>query len=157
MTSVCRARFTWIGSPEMLRRIAADILGEMAVPLSPNEITRDNSSALNIHDFSKSPGGVIDFSIGKGIAYIHGYPVILKADMNFRTQPDYPEPELSGQGDDLLVYIEVWERTISYIDDETIRVASSPSVVACTPSKRWRWHWRQQIGPLHEFAGWPDS
>lgn len=104
-----------------LRRITRDILGDFAIPLSSNEITKDNSTALKISDFSRATGGVIDFSIGKGVLYAAGYPVVFPADMTFRTQSDYPEPEIEGEGDDLLVYLDVWSKTLNYIDDPLIR------------------------------------
>jgi len=106
---------------ERFRSLTRDLLGEMAIPLTPNEIVGDNRVALEIAGFSRGPGGVIDFSIGRGIAYIGGYPFILENDLTFRSQPDYPEPTIAGQGEDLLVYIELWNKTIDYIDDETIR------------------------------------
>ena len=106
---------------QRLRGVVRDILGDMAVPLASNDLTRNNSGALKIDDFSSGPGGVLDFSIGRGIAYIGGYPFVLENDATFRAQPDYPEPEIYGSGDDILVYIELWTKTVNYIDDETIR------------------------------------
>ncbi len=106
---------------EKHRQFICDILGYLAVPLCPNKITRDNSGALRVDKFSIGPGGIIDFFIGRGIAYIGGYPCLFENDMMFRAQPDYPEPEIPDGAGDILVYVEVWNKTISYIDDETIR------------------------------------
>ncbi len=106
---------------ERQRQLTCNILGYLAVPLCPNEITPDNSSALRIDKFSRGPGGIIDFSIGRGIAYIGGYPCLFENDMMFRAQPDYPEPEIPDGTGSILVYAEVWNKTINYIDDETIR------------------------------------
>lgn len=106
---------------EHLRQLICDLLGHLAVPLSPNHVTADNSGAFRIHSFSTRSGGVIDFSIGRGLIYAGGYPCWLEHDITFRTQIDYPEPELpSGEGD-LLVYLETWLKTVSYVDDEAIR------------------------------------
>ena len=58
---------------ERQRQVVCDILGYLAVPLCPNRITPDNSSALRIDNFSRGPGGLIDFSIGGGIAYVGVY------------------------------------------------------------------------------------
>jgi hypothetical protein len=103
------------------RQLVCDILGNLAVPLCPNEITSDNSNALRIAEFSRGPGGIIDFSIGRGVAYTGGYLCSFTDDMTFRAQPDYPEPVIPEGTGDILVYVEVWHKTISYIDDETIR------------------------------------
>jgi hypothetical protein len=55
------------------------------------------------------------------LAYIAGYPYYLKKDISFRTQPDYPEPDSPGINEDILIYIEIWLKTINYIDDDFIR------------------------------------
>jgi hypothetical protein len=106
---------------ERLRRLTLDLVGEFAIPLSPNEITGDNSNALLISGLSTGPGGVSDFSIGRGLAYVGGIPLRFARDMNYRTQRDYPEPERLPETGNLLVYIESWEKTVSFIDDESIR------------------------------------
>jgi len=106
---------------ERRRQLICDILGYLAVPLCPNKITADNSSALRIDNFSRGPGGIIDFSIGRGIAYVGGYLCLFENEMMLRAQPDCPEPEIPEGTGDILVYVEVWNKTISYIDDEAIR------------------------------------
>jgi hypothetical protein len=108
----------WI---ENYRQLAADILGEFAIPISPNEITRDNSSALKISKFTMDSAGIPDFKISRGKAYIAGYLFILRKDTSFRNQPDYPEPDAPGIDGDIIVYLEAWLKTINYIDDDFIR------------------------------------
>ena len=106
---------------EYLRQLTADLLGPLAVPLAPNIIGYDNSNALAIGNFSEGTGGVLDFTIRKGSIYIGGYYYRLPKDITFRTQPDYPEPETpDGQGD-YLVYLEAWRKSVSYLDDDSIR------------------------------------
>ncbi len=106
---------------ERFRCLVRAAFGDFAVPLASNEIARNNSQALKIDHFLRGPGGVIDFSIGRGIVYAGGYRFKLDKDITFRTQLDYPEPEIEGQGEAILVYFEVWEKTISYVDDENLR------------------------------------
>ncbi len=106
---------------ERLRRLTLDLIGEFAIPLSPNEITADNSSALRIGGLTSGPGGVVDFKIGRGLAYAGGIPLLFTSDMAYRDQPGYPEPENLPASGDLLVYLESWERTTTFIDDESIR------------------------------------
>jgi hypothetical protein len=122
-------------SGEYLRQLAADAFGPLAVPLTANDIVRDNSSALAIGGFTNSPGGIIDFTISRGLAYIGGYVYRLPADMNFRSQIDYPEPEITDGKSDLLVYLEAWKRSISYIDDESIREPALGGPDTCLRSK----------------------
>jgi hypothetical protein len=106
---------------EHLRQLTCDLLGYLAVPLGPNHITSDNSGAFRIGDFVSRAGGVIDFSIGRGLLYAGGYPCWLENNITFRTQSDYPEPVLPAGEGNILVYLETWVKTVSYIDDETIR------------------------------------
>jgi hypothetical protein len=106
---------------EHLRQLTADLVGQFAVPLEPNDIARDNSHALEIRDYSVGPGGIIDFKVGHGLAYIGGYLFRLIKDVTYYNQSDYPEPEAPSSNGDLLVYIEAWNRVVSYIDNELIR------------------------------------
>lgn len=106
---------------EYHRQLAADLIGPFGVPQGPNDINTDNINALRITDFNQGPAGVFDFKIERGMAYIGGYLYRLHKDVSYRTQIDCPEPENLSDNSDLLVYIEVWRKTVSYIDDELIR------------------------------------
>lgn len=108
----------WI---ENYTQFARDILGDFAIPVGPNEITGDNSSALGITKFSVDSAGIIDFKILKGKAYISGYPFYIRRDTSFRNQPDYPEPASPNINGDIIVYLEAWLKTVNYIDDGIIR------------------------------------
>ncbi len=106
---------------EHFRQLACSIMGDFAVPKGSNEITSDNSKALKIENFSLGPGDTIDFEIKKGIVYIGGFPLKIEKDCTFRTQFDYPEPEIIGNSGNILVYLEAWQKTANYIDDDIIR------------------------------------
>jgi hypothetical protein len=123
-----------IGS-EILRQLTADILGQFAVPLGPNEITPDNSRTLAITDFTIGKGGVIDFKIGHGIAYVGGYQLRLPVEYTYRSQADLPEPEMPTADGDLLVYVEVWKKSVNYIDDELIREPALGGPDTCLRAK----------------------
>jgi len=110
--------FLWI---ENFRQLTRDIMGDFAIPLNSNEIAENNSAALKISRFSIDSRGVIDFKISRGLAYIAGYPFILVKDTTFRNQSDFPEPITPEVKGDILVYIEVWQKTVNYIDDGFIR------------------------------------
>lgn len=121
---------------DRFRNFIRDILGEFAIPLHSKEIGKADSNSFKIDGFSMGSGGVLDFSIGRGACYLSGYRFKLENDVTFRTQPDYPEPEsITGNGDDILVYMEVWSKTISYIDDETIREPALGGLDTCMRKK----------------------
>jgi hypothetical protein len=106
---------------EHFRRLAADILGEFAIPLASNDMIVDNSGALAISHLAVGPGGVLDFNIGRGVAYVGGFPITFPKDMTYRSQPDLPEPDSLPERGDILVFIESWSRILTYVDDELIR------------------------------------
>lgn len=83
--------------------------------------------------FNISPSdNTFDFNISEGHYYVNGLlcevgdePIV-----SYATQPDYPLPEdqtievlLENQdgGRQLLVYLDVWERHITYVNDDSIR------------------------------------
>ncbi|MEE9554396.1 MAG: DUF6519 domain-containing protein [candidate division Zixibacteria bacterium] len=107
---------------DKFRGFIRDFLGEFAIPLPPDGFGKTGFNPFKIDNFSSGPGDVIDFSVRQGVCYLAGHRFRLENDVTYRTQPDYPEPNLiSGQGDNILVYLEVWNKTVSYIDDETLR------------------------------------
>lgn len=124
--------FIWA---ENFRQLARSIMGDFAIPLAANEITPDNSSAFKISRFSVGSGGVIDFRIGRGLAYIAGFPFTLSKDISFRSQLDLPEPQSPEIDNDIIIYIEVWQRSISYIDDDFIREQALGGPDSCTRIK----------------------
>lgn len=108
----------WIENYHQLTR---DLLGDFAIPVGPNEITRDNTSALKIGKFTVDSAGIFDFKISRGKAYIAGYPFYIKKDISFKNQPDYPEPVSHAIEGHILIYLEAWLKTVNYIDDDFIR------------------------------------
>jgi len=122
----------WI---ENFRQLTRDLLGDFGIPLSHNEITKNNANALKISRFSADSAGVIDFKISRGLAYIAGYPFILNKDITFRNQPDFPEPPSDHISGDAVVFIEVWQKTINYIDDNFIREPILGGPDTCLRSK----------------------
>ncbi|HBZ02073.1 MAG TPA: hypothetical protein DEO84_12215 [candidate division Zixibacteria bacterium] len=120
---------------DYLRQITADAFGLLAVPLAPNGIVNDNSKAFSIWGYNNGPGGVFDFSISGGIIYIGGYLFKLTKNMTFRSQADYPEPEVPDKIGDLLVYLEAWKKSVNYIDDEAIREPALGGPDTCLRSK----------------------
>ena len=103
-----------------LRQAIVDIVGPFAIP-ERTYADNDNLKALSISNFKIGTGGIVDFTIGAGFAYIGGFPFKMSSDSKFSSQSDYPEPEENRINGDILVFIEAWERSISYIDDDFIR------------------------------------
>jgi hypothetical protein len=92
-----------------LRTLAADLLGPFAGP--------EGSSGFGI---TTSPQG--GFRIGKGRYYVDG---ILceneQENMTYMTQKDFPTPPTLPTGASYLVYLDVWERHITALEDDDIR------------------------------------
>lgn len=97
-----------------LHTLAADIIGPFAGPAGDALGFGIKESAIQ----SKS----WDFSIGKGRYYVDG---ILcendEASLTYETQTDYPHPPALTNYTDYLVYLDIWERHISTLEDDYIR------------------------------------
>ncbi len=65
-----------------------------------------------------------DFGIGKGRYYVNGILVENEADCSFLKQPDYPVPTtklLTGVSGTYTVYLDVWERHVTALEEPGIR------------------------------------
>lgn len=89
---------------QALRRLTADLLEEHAGPGAAFEIA------------PSSPPGK-DFSIGLGSYYVNGVRCNNDNVVNYSAQPYLPQPIALPAGR-LLVYLDVWERFLTYIEDE---------------------------------------
>lgn len=116
-----------------LHHLAADLIGPFAGP-------RDNLGfGIELGNFDGD-----DFAIGNGRYYVDGYlceneSILLDANGNpslitYLTQPDYPSPpELPALP--FLVYLDVWERHITHIEDPEIREVALGGPDTATRSK----------------------
>lgn len=97
-----------------LRTLAADLIGPFAGP--------QGSSGFEITRAAGVDGPKNDFTIGAGRYYVDG---ILceneKEDVAYLTQKDYPTPPTLGTEKNNLVYLDVWERHITALEDDYIR------------------------------------
>lgn len=98
-----------------MRNMACDIGGPHWGPLEGTGFEIKNVN---------SEGG--DFSICAGHYYVKGILCELAEEISYKCQPNYPLPiKLSEfrfeQGKKSLVYLDVWERHISYVEDDAIR------------------------------------
>ncbi|WP_297324625.1 DUF6519 domain-containing protein [Nitrosomonas sp.] len=92
-----------------LRTLVTDLIGPFAGP--------EGSAGFEVGPIDNG-----DFSIGKGRYYVDGILCENDADdITYKKQEDYPNPpELDGAGP-YLVYLDVWERHITALEDDDIR------------------------------------
>src|SRR5438132_1710646 len=107
-----------------LQALAADLIGPHGGPAKPDGTSGDGFKIGGIDD--------TNFSIGEGHYYVQGIlcenekPKNEKGnpiDVTYFNQPDYPLTKKNGQPDELdagtyLVYLDVWERHVTYAEDE---------------------------------------
>ena len=115
-----------------LRTLARDLIGPYAAPVE------NPGFAL-----SPSEGGS-DIHIGLGRYYVDGILVENHySDCLYTTQPDYPLPADDGlakilkdkSADVYWLYLDVWERHITYIEDDSIREKALNGPDTCTRAK----------------------
>jgi hypothetical protein len=108
-----------------------------------DEQTKKDIDQLFIGRNNKS----IDFAITKGRYYVDG--VLCENDdyVLYSKQANYPGDDLASGRANLLFYLDVWERPLSYVEDDSIReVALSGADTAA----RTRVEWQIRVWPLKE-------
>lgn len=105
----------------MLREETFDIIGKCGAPKPGTAFAISPPLAGNPPDAFEIAGG----SGPRGRYYVDGILCQLDRNVNYLTQPDFPSPPritMPATGSLLaLVYIEVWQRLITYLEDEDIR------------------------------------
>lgn len=92
-----------------LRTLVTDLIGPYAGP-------------EGLPGFEVGPIENGDFSIGKGRYYVDGILCENDADgITYKKQADYPNPSKLDGDDPYLVYLDVWERHITALEDDDIR------------------------------------
>ncbi len=105
-----------------LQTLAADLIGPYAGPMGNNGFEIGEEGA---------PG---DFPIGSGRYYVNGILCENEAETTYLSQPDYPELD-PLEGGRYLVYLDVWERHITALEDELIREKALGGADTATRSK----------------------
>jgi hypothetical protein len=86
-----------------LQTLAKDLIGPHGGPGDGFKITKDAKN--------------LDFKIGAGRYYVDG--ILCECDgTTYKNQPYLPDPPPLGNGKKYLVYLDVWERHITYLQDE---------------------------------------
>jgi hypothetical protein len=104
---------------------ALDIMGRFAVPRIPTQ-----------NGFAITPNGAGDLKIGAGHAYIDGIlaEALPSDDLTYLKQPFFPDPPALNKvpGGAGLVYLDVWDREITTLEDPTLPDAALGGVDTST-------------------------
>src|SRR3954469_7562631 len=97
-----------------LRTLAADLIGPFGAPANP-----DGTAGTGFKLGLTGSGDQADLTIAEGRYYVDGLLCEAKG-ANYSTQPNPPDqPKLPAKP--FLIYLDVWERHVTYIQDDSIR------------------------------------
>ncbi|MCK4787918.1 MAG: hypothetical protein KAV87_29465, partial [Desulfobacteraceae bacterium] len=100
--------------------------------------------------FEIEPPADNDFKIGEGQYYVNGIlcrnPVLdeygNEHGLNYKNQPFYPVPDAETLPNIFLVYLDVWERHITHVEDHSIREVALKGPDTATRAQRiWQVKW----------------
>ncbi len=101
-----------------LQSLAADLMGPHGTPM------RADGSPGTGFDIEEDEEHGDDFLILPGRYYVDGILCEMDRVRRYRRQPDFPEPPRSGELENdhqYVVYLDAWERHITYVEDARIR------------------------------------
>lgn len=138
-----------------LRTLARDIIGPYAAPAGKDANGHDLGGFKLTMPDPPDPKGL--FSIGKGCYYVDG--ILVENDTEhctYKNQPDYDppagDPLLQAQQkdvDEFLIYLDVWERHITAVEDDSIGERALGDADTCTRAKVV---WQVKALPLKKEA-----
>jgi Family of unknown function (DUF6519) len=132
------------------RMLAVDLIGPAAAPRQGG-------------GFAVSASGEGDLRISPGRIYVAGTLCELAAETSYLTQPDLPRPPPISpeQGRTDLVYLDVWRRHITALEDPDIR---EPALGGADTTTRVRVVWQVKVltgvgtaGCEEPIEGWPPA
>lgn len=115
----------------LLRSLARNLIGPHGGPA--------DHAGFSLTDHTK-----LGLVIRQGKYYVEGILIENKADVPYLDQPDYPVPvddplrvalRESDTGHDFWVYLDVWERHITWVEDDDIREKALGGPDTCTRAK----------------------
>ncbi|HEX2031939.1 MAG TPA: DUF6519 domain-containing protein [Actinomycetota bacterium] len=148
---------------------AADVIGPCGAPLDgggfrlvtdPTELSADEQARLTSEGVVPLQPG--DFLVTAGRYYVDGILCENDATVSYRSQPDLPDPGALGSGT-FLVYLDVWRRHITTVEDPEIREVALGGPDTSTRTKTvWQVKALELPGDysegdcLGEVEGWND-
>lgn len=109
-----------------MRQLGRDLMGPHGAPYPDDTPTGDQHPAnFKINPVEKQSDGKPDFSIASGRYYVNGILCEIGSEEKFsyRNQPNYSltnQDELANRKT-YLVYLDVWERHLTYVEDDYMR------------------------------------
>jgi hypothetical protein len=141
-----------------LRTQMADLLGTGAAATQGFVITVKQAEtpfpADNLDEPGAYPTALPDFEIGAGRCYVNGILCENETPVTFSKQPDYPAAAYQIQQpadcDQYLVYLDVWQRDITALEDPAIREVA---LGGADTSTRLKTVWQVKLLPLSGAPG----
>jgi hypothetical protein len=147
-----------------LQTFAADIIGPFGGPesdlgfavlpnlaqianLSKEEQDRLNADKEKLELLFKNPAKTLDFVITKGRYYVDGVLCENEDYALYSEQSNYAQEILQQLKPPFLLYLDVWERHITYIEDDQIREVALGGADTATRAKV---EWQINFWPLNE-------
>lgn len=126
-----------------MRRLAEDLIGPHGGPIGHVgfKINPDDDAATDNCEEG-------DFAIGKGVYYVRGIRVVNHETVLYTGQPGrQPDLERCNPDHVYLVYLEVWERHVTYIEEPQIREVALLGPDTCT---RLQLVWQVMVCEIQE-------
>jgi len=144
-----------------LRTLARDIIGPYAAPAG-KDANGDDLGGFKLTKLDPDPDKGL-FSISKGCYYVNGILVENDTDdCTYKTQPDYEPPAndlllkatAEGSTQPFFVYLDVWERHITALEDNSICEKGLGGPNTCTRAKVI---WQVKSAAFNDSdSGWQD-
>jgi hypothetical protein len=118
------------------------------LPQSEQDSLQDQQTLRQIDQlFTARNNKTIDFVITKGRYYVDGVLCENEDHVLYSAQPNYPGDDLATLRTNLLIYLDVWERTITYVEDDSIREVA---LGGADTAARTRVEWQVRVWPDRE-------
>lgn len=144
---------------DLERTQSQDVIGVCGVPKSSGGFT------IGFKIISPTPELTLpDLTISAGHLYVDGLLCTIEQPITYLTQPDYPAPLAlePGEGRTDLIYLDVWQRHITAIEDPEIREKALGGPDTTTRLKTiWQVKVIKDVGHLskcnEKIQGWPPT
>lgn len=126
---------------------ALDVIGHCGGPLHDDAFhispgVTQHPRATPAAEISRPLPQTTDFSISRGRYYIDGILCENESSITYTTQPDLPHPEVISDHGLYVVYVDVWQRHLTALDDPSIRETALGGPDTATRSKTvWQVKW----------------